>query len=52
VGQVNTTANWREQTKRAAEWVERGAVGAIKHVQVRGGGSARSLPPSHGRGRH
>ena len=30
---VNTTANWREQTKQAVEMVEQGKIGKIHHVQ-------------------
>ena len=31
---VNTTANWREQTKAAAKMVEDGKLGEIRHVQL------------------
>jgi hypothetical protein len=31
---VNTTANWREQTKAAVEMVAQGRVGEIRHVQL------------------
>ena len=31
---VNTTANWREQTKAAASMVEEGKLGEVRHVQL------------------